>query len=215
MKKKKLFLYFLLPLFLLQFTCPGYSQTDSGIEVEIQLEPIATFTFSEIYRLKEDPDEVYKLSTMTISNDTHEKKELKIRIQVFVESSSAGKQLIVDSVTNYNNFEISVDAKGRYSIDNTKIIIDPSICFGKSGADNIKILKNLDYFIKRYNRVCIGVSNKIFSSEVFKDIKDSELDIVSSAVSSFATFSGVEFIRVHKIEPNHDAVEVSWKTYIS
>ena len=84
MKKKKLFLYFLLPLFLLQFTCPGYSQTDSGIEVEIQLEPIATFTFSEIYRLKEDPDEVYKLSTVTISNDTNEKKELKIKQKQFL-----------------------------------------------------------------------------------------------------------------------------------
>tara|TARA_B100001564_G_scaffold147765_1_gene124144 strand:+ start:1015 stop:1818 length:804 start_codon:yes stop_codon:yes gene_type:complete len=131
----------------------------------------------------------------------HQKKDLMISSDILF------------TLTKY--FDQLISAAETYGIDNTKIIIDPSICFGKSGADNIKILKNLDYFIKRYNRVCIGVSNKIFSSEVFKDIKDSELDIVSSAVSSFATFSGVEFIRVHKIEPNHDAVEVSWKTYIS
>ncbi len=121
MRKFEIGFVFVLMYVLFAVLQPVFAQEDSGLSVEIQLEPIATFTFSEIYRLKEDLDEVYKLSTMTILNDTHEKKELKIRIQVFVESSSSGKQLIVDSVTNYNNFEISVDAKDEYSIDNTNI----------------------------------------------------------------------------------------------
>ena len=120
---------------------------------------------------------------------------------------------IIATLTDY--FDQLVLRAESHGINRKKVIIDPSICFGKSGADNIKILKNLDYFVKRYNRVCIGVSKKRFASYVFKDINDSELGVASCAVSSFATYLGVEFIRVHEIEPNHDAVEVAWKTYTS
>ena len=131
----------------------------------------------------------------------HQKKDLIITSDILLTLTKYFDQLISNAKSS--------------GINNTKIIIDPSICFGKSGADNIKILKNLDYFVKRYNRVCIGVSKKRFASYVFKDINDSELGIASCAVSSFATYLGVEFIRVHEIEPNHDAVEVAWKTYTS
>ena len=102
-----------------------------------------------------------------------------------------------------------------YGIDRKKIIIDPSICFGKSGDDNIKIIKNINYFVEKYNRVCLGVSNKRFSSKLFKNINDNELTIVTSTISSFASYSGVEFLRVHEIEPSLDAIEVSWKTFTS
>ena len=102
-----------------------------------------------------------------------------------------------------------------YGIDRKKIIIDPSICFGKSGDDNIKIIKNINYFVEKYNRVCLGVSNKRFSSKLFKNISDNELTIVASTISSFSSYAGVEFLRVHEIEPNLDAIEVSWKTFTS
>lgn len=112
-------------------------------------------------------------------------------------------------------FDQLVSKAKLHDINIKKIIIDPSICFGKSGDDNIKILKNINYFVDRYSRVCLGVSNKRFSSKLFADIQDDELSIVSTAITSFASFSGVEFIRVHDIEPNKDAVEVSWKTLTS
>ena len=75
-----------------------------------------------------------------------------------------------------------------------KIIIDPSVCFGKSGDDNIKIIKNINYFVEKYKRVCLGVSNKRFSSKLFENIDDNELTIISSAISTFASYSGVEFL---------------------
>ena len=68
---------------------------------------------------------------------------------------------------------------------------------------------------EKYKRVCLGVSNKRFSSKLFENIDDNELTIISSAISSFASYSGVEFLRVHDIEANHAAVEVSWKTFTS
>lgn len=97
-------------------------------------------------------------------------------------------------------------------IDHNNIIIDPGICFGKSGSDNIKLLNNMKHLVSIFNRVCIGVSNKRFSSEMFKEIKDKEMNIAALAISALATYSGVEFLRVHDIEANQDAVEVAWKT---
>ncbi len=120
---------------------------------------------------------------------------------------------ILETLTDY--FDKLVLRAESYGIERKKIIIDPSICFGKSGEDNIKIIQNINYFVEKFNRVCLGVSNKRFSSKLFKNINDEELTIVSSAISSFASYSGVEFLRVHDIEPNLDAVEVSWKTLTS
>ena len=120
---------------------------------------------------------------------------------------------IVATLTDY--FDQLVLRAESYGIDRKKIIIDPSICFGKSGDHNIKIIKNINYFVEKYNRVCLGVSNKRFSSKLFKNISDNELTIVASTISSFASYSGVEFLRVHEIEPNLDAIEVSWKTFTS
>ena len=97
-------------------------------------------------------------------------------------------------------------------IDQKDIIIDPGICFGKSGKDNIKILKNMKHLVSVFTRLCIGVSNKRFSSKIFDNINDGEMHIAALTVSTLATCSEVEFLRVHNVEANHDAVEVAWKT---
>ena len=55
----------------------------------------------------------------------------------------------------------------------------------------------------------------IAGSRGIKNINDNELTIVTSTISSFASYSGVEFLRVHEIEPSLDAIEVSWKTFTS
>jgi len=97
-------------------------------------------------------------------------------------------------------------------IKQKNIIIDPGISFGKSGDDNIKILKNMSRLVSVFKRVCIGVSNKRFSSKIFNEIKDDEMSIASLAVSTLAAYNGIEFLRVHDIDENQDAVDVAWKT---
>ena len=129
------------------------------------------------------------------------------------ENKSINVSDILATLTDY--FDQLILEAESYGIDRKKIIIDPSVCFGKSGDDNIKIIKNINYFVEKYKRVCLGVSNKRFSSKLFENIDDNELTIISSAISSFASYSGVEFLRVHDIEANLDAVEVSWKTFTS
>ena len=97
-------------------------------------------------------------------------------------------------------------------INQKNIIIDPGISFGKSGDDNIKILKNMAHLVSVFKRVCIGVSNKRFSSKIFNGIEDDEMSIASLTVSTLAAYNGVEFLRVHDVDANQDAVEVAWKT---
>ena len=65
------------------------------------------------------------------------------------------------------------------------------------------------------SQVLARPATAFLSSKLFKNISDNELTIVASTISSFASYSGVEFLRVHEIEPNQDAIEVSWKTFTS
>ena len=108
--------------------------------------------------------------------------------------------------------EIYIKSDLSKIIKQKNIIVDPGISFGKSGDDNIKILKNMSRLVSVFKRVCIGVSNKRFSSKVFNEIKDDEMSIASLAVSTLAAYNGIEFLRVHDIDENQDAVDVAWKT---
>jgi dihydropteroate synthase len=67
------------------------------------------------------------------------------------------------------------------------------------------------HLVSVFKRVCIGVSNKRFSSKIFNGIEDDEMSIASLTVSTLATYNGVEFLRVHDVDANQDAVEVAWK----
>ena len=98
-------------------------------------------------------------------------------------------------------------------IKKNDIIVDPGICYGKSGEDNIEIIKNIQYFVKNFKNVCLGVSNKKFSSSLFRGFKDDELSIASLAVTTHCVINGVSYLRVHDIVPNRDALEVAWKTH--
>ena len=78
-----------------------------------------------------------------------------------------------------------------------------------------RYIKNIGIFVKKFERVCLGVSNKRFSSKIFSQLKDKDMHIVSLAITAFATYKGVMFLRVHHVGVNTDALEVAWKTYKS
>lgn len=216
-------------------TKPGFSEIDSDIQIN-RITPLLKYITSlkkEIVISIDTRSSIVADSCLKsgaaiindVSGATHDHEMLKIISKHNAEiilghlpkehlnNKSINVSDILVTLTEY--FDQIISKAESMGIKRNKIIIDPSICFGKSGNDNIKILKNINYFVKKYNRVCLGVSNKRFSSKLFKNIHDSELSIVSSIVSSFASYSGVEFLRVHNIELNHDAIEVSWKTISS
>jgi len=92
-------------------------------------------------------------------------------------------------------------------IKKDKIIIDPGIGFGKSGQDNIKILQNIDSLFEIHNKICIGASNKRFSSRLFSEIETkADLKVANVTSSTLCAMKGATYLRVHDVGITNDAV---------
>jgi len=85
------------------------------------------------------------------------------------------------------------------------IIIDPGIGFGKTFSHNLQILKNLDSFKELNRPLMIGHSRKSFIGEIIKK-PPAHRDGGTVGVSLFAYLKGVQFLRVHKVDINKDAL---------
>jgi dihydropteroate synthase len=85
------------------------------------------------------------------------------------------------------------------------IIIDPGIGFGKTFSHNLQILKNLDSFKELNRPLMIGHSRKSFIGEIINK-PPSLRDGGTVGVSLFAYLKGVQFLRVHKVDINKDAL---------
>lgn len=86
-----------------------------------------------------------------------------------------------------------------------KIIIDPGIGFGKTFAHNLQILRNLDSFKELNRPLMIGHSRKSFIGEIINKppfLRDGG----TVGVSLFAYLKGIQFLRVHKVDINKDAL---------
>ena len=79
---------------------------------------------------------------------------------------------------------------------------------GKSGSDNLTIIKNIETFVGEFGRVCLGVSHKKFSSKVYDNLTDKDQIYVDLSIHSFAAYKGVEILRVHDVDITHDLVQV-------
>ncbi|MBS83175.1 MAG: dihydropteroate synthase [Gammaproteobacteria bacterium] len=103
----------------------------------------------------------------------------------------------------------------KCGIKRRNIIVDPGICYGKKGDDNIKILQNLSFFVKKFKRVCIGASNKEFSTSLFKNYKKKDIYISSIVTTTQASLASVEFIRVHDVCIASEALKICNKVHNS
>jgi dihydropteroate synthase len=97
-------------------------------------------------------------------------------------------------------------------IEKEKIIIDPGIGFGKSGHDNITILQNIDSLLKIHDKICIGTSNKRFSSRLFNgiDTKD-DLKVANVVSSTLCALKGTSYLRVHDVGLTKDTILITDK----
>lgn len=91
-------------------------------------------------------------------------------------------------------------------IQESKIILDPGIGFGKTVADNLKILQNLPKFRAFGLPLLLGISRKSFLGKILnKDAKD--LLPATIAANMLGIFSGANYIRVHDVKEHRDALE--------
>ena len=97
-------------------------------------------------------------------------------------------------------------------IEEEKIIIDPGIGFGKSGDDNVKILENINMLKSIHSNICIGSSNKRFSSKLFNGIETKDdLKIANLATFAVSSLRGAEYLRVHDVGLTKDTVLITDK----
>ena len=94
-------------------------------------------------------------------------------------------------------------------IDKKKIIIDPGIGFGKSGHDNIKILENINVLKNIHNNICIGSSNKRFSSKLFEGVETKDdLKVANLATFAISSLRGATYLRVHDVDITKDTIMI-------
>jgi 2-amino-4-hydroxy-6-hydroxymethyldihydropteridine diphosphokinase/dihydropteroate synthase len=102
----------------------------------------------------------------------------------------------IDIIKTWGEQSIEKLMKLGFTADN--IILDPGIGFGKSYAQNRKILQSVREFKKLGVQIMIGHSRKSFM-QFFSSEKAAERDIETIAIS-FALKENIDFLRVHNIK---------------
>lgn len=85
------------------------------------------------------------------------------------------------------------------SIGISDVIIDPGFGFGKTNADNYKLLKNIELLKVFKAPILAGISRK---SMIYKTLKINKLDSINgtTALNMFALSKGAKILRVHDVK---------------
>ena len=139
-----------------------------------------------------------------------ESTESEIIFTHMPEEHTKGINMITDNIVDHlKNFFNKIRNKMiKRGINEERLIIDPGISFGKTGNDNLTIIKNIETFVGEFGRVCLGVSHKKFSSKVYNAVRDEDQIYVDLSIHSFAAYKGVEILRVHDVGITHDLLQV-------
>ena len=79
------------------------------------------------------------------------------------------------------------------------VIIDPGFGFGKTNADNYKLLKNIEFLKVFKAPILAGISRK---SMIYKTLKVNKLNSINgtTALNMFALSKGAKILRVHDVK---------------
>ncbi len=92
-------------------------------------------------------------------------------------------------------------------IKKEQIILDPGIGFGKSVADNLKIIHNLSRFKELGFAVLLGISRKSFMGKILNN-KPCSLLPATIGLNSVAIMNAVDIIRVHDIKEHRMLIDL-------
>ena len=107
---------------------------------------------------------------------------------------------VIDSLKN------SVARAKAVSIQDSSIIIDPGIGFGKTLQHNLIILHRLEEFRALGYPICIGVSRKTFIGKVLNRANPLDRTAGSLAAGIYAAMKGASILRVHDVKETAEAV---------
>ncbi|WP_250295001.1 dihydropteroate synthase [Wolbachia endosymbiont of Oedothorax gibbosus] len=104
----------------------------------------------------------------------------------------------IDPIDTINNWaERNINRLLALGFDQSSIIIDPGICFGKSLYQNIWLLRNIEALQSFGCKVLVGHSRKSFISSFSTELAFNR-DLETIALSS-ALHNKVDFLRVHNV----------------
>ncbi|MCC6543760.1 MAG: dihydropteroate synthase [Nitrospirae bacterium] len=112
---------------------------------------------------------------------------------------------VVNDVFNFLSERVAYATNNGISKD--KIIVDPGICFGKSLAHNLLLIKRLDIFKNLGCRLLVGPSRKSFIGTVLNQAIEGRLE-GTAAVVAVAIMKGADIIRVHDVKEMRQVVEM-------
>ena len=104
-------------------------------------------------------------------------------------------------------FDDQVNLLIKAGINTSQIILDPGIGFGKTVADNLEIIHNLQTLKGIGFPLLLGVSRKSFMSKLLNK-PTSELLAATIAMNALVITAGVDIIRVHDIQEHRDIINL-------
>jgi dihydropteroate synthase len=116
------------------------------------------------------------------------------------------KNGVIDDLLQW--FEKKINILLTKGIDQSKIIIDPGIGFGKTVEDNLTILKNINSFKIFGLPILIGISRKSFMGKLLNKNTDNLL-YATLAINMLLLRENINILRVHDIKEHRDLVEIS------
>lgn len=93
-------------------------------------------------------------------------------------------------------------------IASDRIIVDPGIGFGKTLSDNLKLLKELDFFATLKRPILVGASRKSFIGTLLPAPVQQRLE-GSIAAAVIAAINGASIVRVHDVEATVRALKIA------
>ncbi|MFX1486276.1 MAG: dihydropteroate synthase [Promethearchaeota archaeon] len=103
----------------------------------------------------------------------------------------------------------SISIALRNEIDETNIVIDPGVGFGKDHRHDLRIIRNLAEFRILEKPILISLSRKNFIGKVLGIEKPEDRLVGSLAATAIAVYEGVHMIRTHDVHETVEAVEVA------
>ena len=104
-------------------------------------------------------------------------------------------------------------------IDESRLLLDPGIGFGKTAAHNLELLRRLDEIVALGRPVLIGTSRKSFLGAIVGDAAGATGPVPASerlagtiATNVLALERGASVFRVHDVAPLRDALAVAAAT---
>lgn len=96
-----------------------------------------------------------------------------------------------------------------FGMPKERILIDPGIGFGKTVEHNLKLLANIDKFVKTGFRVLVGPSRKWFVGKITGKENPADRAFGTAGAVALCAAAGVSIVRVHDVAKMADVVKIA------